>query len=70
MEIAKIELQRQTLILMRAKNLVYNNTNHILGADSYNDKKMISNLETKIFENQELMTTKELQFLETLYEKY
>ena len=70
MEIAKIELQRQTLILMRVKNLVYNNTNHILGTDSYNDKKMISNLETKIFVHQELMTTKELQFLETLCEKY
>lgn len=77
MEIANIELQRHTLlralnimILMKAKNLVYNNTCHILGVDSYNDKKMISNLETKIFEKCELMTIKELQFLETLYKKY
>lgn len=70
MEIANIELQRHTLILMKAKNLVYNNTYHILGVDSYNDKKMISNLETKIFEKCELMAIKELQFLETLYKKY
>jgi hypothetical protein len=70
MEIAKIELQRHTIILMRAKNLVYNNKDHILGIESYNDKKMISNLEAKVFENKELMTAKELEFLETLYKKY
>jgi hypothetical protein len=70
MEIAKIELQRHTIILMRAKNLVYNNKDHILGIESYNDKKMISNLEAKLFENKELMTAKELEFLETLYKKY
>jgi hypothetical protein len=70
MEIAKIELQRHTIILMRAKNLVYNNKDHILGIESYNDKKVISNLEAKVFENKELMTAKELEFLETLYKKY
>lgn len=70
MEIAKIELQRHTIILMKAKNLVYNNKDHILGIESYNDKKMISNLEAKVFENKELMTAKELEFLETLYKKY
>jgi hypothetical protein len=70
MEIAKIELQRHTIILIRAKNLVYNNKDHILGIKSYNDKKMISNLEAKVFENKELMTAKELEFLETLYKKY
>jgi hypothetical protein len=70
MEIAKIELQRHTIILMKAKNLVYNNKDHILGIESYNDKKMISNLEAKLFENKELMTAKELEFLETLYKKY
>lgn len=70
MEIAKIELARHTIILMKAKNLVYNNTKHILGIESYNDKKMISNLEVKIFKNHELMTAKELEFLETLYKKY
>jgi hypothetical protein len=70
MEIAKIELQRHTIILMKAKNLVYNNKDHILGIESYNDKKVISNLEAKLFENKELMTAKELEFLETLYKKY
>jgi hypothetical protein len=70
MEIAKIELQRHTIILMKAKNLVYNNKDHILGIESYNDKKVISNLEAKVFENKELMTAKELEFLETLYKKY
>jgi hypothetical protein len=70
MEIAKIELQRHIIILMKAKNLVYNNKDHILGIESYNDKKVISNLEAKVFENKELMTANELEFLETLYKKY
>ena len=70
MEIANRELRKHRLILSEAKKLVYYSKHHIKGVDAYNDKKKIYELEVKINQNGKLMTIKNLQFLESIHEKY
>ena len=70
MEIANRELRKHALILSGAKKLVYESKYHLKGVDAYKDKRKINDLEIKIRDKGQLMTIKDLQFLETLYEKY
>lgn len=53
-----------------AKKLVYGSKHHLKGVDAYKDKKKIHDLEIKIRDKGQLMTIKDLQFLETIHEKY
>ena len=70
MEIANRELRKHALMLADAKKLVYDSKHHHKGIDAYTDKKKIHNLEIKIRDKGQLMTIKDLQFLETIHEKY
>jgi len=70
MEIANRELRKHFLILNDAKKLVYGSKHHLKGVDAYKDKKKIHDLEIKIRDKGQLMTIKDLQFLETIHEKY
>lgn len=70
MEIANRELRKHALILADAKKLVYDSKHHHKGVDAYNDKKKIHSLEIKIRDKGQLMTIKDLQFLESIHEKY
>ena len=57
-------------MLADAKELVYRSKHHMKGVDAYNDKKKLSDIEIKLKDKGQLMTIIDLQFLETLYEKY
>ena len=70
MEIANRELRKHALILSDAKKLIYSSKHHLIGVDAYKDKKKINDLEIKIRDKGQLMTIKDLQFLESIHEKY
>jgi len=70
MEIANRELRKHAIMLADAKKVVYESKHHLVGVDAYKDKKKINDLEIKIRDKGQLMTIKDLQFLESIHEKY
>ena len=69
MEIVNRELRKHMLMVADAKKHIFKNPKHLTGMDSYKDKRKVSQLEEKI-RNGKLMKIEDLQFLETIYEKY
>lgn len=70
MEIVEIELRRHSSMVSLAKEVLYDSEHHLIGISSYNDKKRIHDLELKLKEKRELLTINDLQFLQSIHEKY
>lgn len=69
MDLVNRELRKHLLFVLDSEKYVFNNPEHLRGIDSYNDKKMIDRLKKRV-KNNKLLRVEDLQFLETIYEKY
>jgi hypothetical protein len=69
MDLVQRELKQHLLFVLDAEKYIFNNPEHLRGIDSYNDKKMIDRLKKRVKSNK-LLRVEDLQFLETIYEKY
>jgi|TARA_A200000159_G_scaffold5984_2_gene5428 hypothetical protein len=70
MKIIKRELYRHFHFVRVAEDIVYSNPKHIKGLFAYRDKKRLYDLKEKIQKNQQTLTFREFQFLESIVEKY
>lgn len=70
MEIIERELIRHICMVSDAKELIYASKYHHKGIQSYKDKKRIYELELKLREKKEILSTNDLQFLQSIHEKY
>jgi len=70
MEIANKELIRHSLLITKATETIYSNPNHLRGTDAYYDKKKLWDLTQLVRYERQLMSVRDLQFLETILQKY
>lgn len=70
MEITKRELIRHSLLITKATETIYSNPTHLRGVEAYYDKKKLWDLTQWVRYERQLMTIKDLQFLETILQKY
>ena len=70
MEIVKRELIRHSLLITKATETIYSNPNHLRGTEAYYDKKKLWELSQWVRSERQLMTSNDLQFLETILQKY
>ena len=70
MEIVKRELIRHSLLITKATETIYSNPNHLRGVEAYYDKKKLWDLSNWVRLERQLMTSDDLQFLETILQKY
>lgn len=70
MEIVERELRRHYLMVSDAKKLIYASNYHQKGVEPYRDKKRIYELELKLKERRQLLSISDLQFLESIHQKY
>tara|TARA_Y100000592_G_scaffold36067_1_gene57238 strand:+ start:1271 stop:1483 length:213 start_codon:yes stop_codon:yes gene_type:complete len=64
------ELHRHYSFVRSCKDLVYSNPIHIKGIWSWKDKKKLYDLQEKIEKKRQTLSHRELQFLESIVEKY
>ena len=64
------ELYRHFHFITSCKDLVYSNPIHIKGIWSWKDKKKLYDLQEKIEKKRQTLSHRELQFLESIVEKY
>jgi len=70
MEIVNKELRRHAYMLMDARKVIYSNPTHLRGIEPWEDKKRLHQLWARIRELGQLMTIDDLQYLESIHEKY
>ena len=70
MEIVTKELIRHSLLITKAWETIYSNPTHLRGVEAYYDKKKLWDLVELVRENRQLMNVNDLQFLETILQKY
>lgn len=70
MEIVKRELIRHSLLITKATETIYSNPTHLRGVEAYYDKKKLWDLSNWVRSERQLMTSDDLQFLETILQKY
>ena len=70
MRITQRELSRHKMIVNAIEEVLYSNPKHIKGLFAYRDKKRLYDLKEKIQKNQQTLTFREFQFLESIVEKY
>jgi hypothetical protein len=70
MEIVEREVRRHHFMVSDAKKLIYASNYHQKGVEAYRDKKRIYELELKLKERRQLLSISDLQFLQTIHEKY
>jgi len=69
MNLVNRELREHLLFVLDAEKYIFSNPKHLKGVESYNDKKVIDKLKNRVGDGK-LLRVEDLQFLETIYEKY
>ena len=69
MELVNRELRKHLIFVLDAEKHIFHNPKHLKGVDAYRDKKTIDKLKNRIRDGK-LLKIEDLQFLETIYEKY
>lgn len=69
MDLVNRELRKHRLFVLDAEKYIFKNPKHLKGVESYNDKKTIDKLKSRVGGGK-LLRVEDLQFLETIYEKY
>jgi hypothetical protein len=68
-ELVNRELSRHLVFVVETEKHLFQNPIHLKGVDAYNDKKTIYQLKNKV-SGGKLLQIEDLQFLETIHEKY
>jgi|APGre2960657404_1045060.scaffolds.fasta_scaffold45006_5 hypothetical protein len=69
MDLVNRELRKHLLFVLDVEKYIFKNPKHLKGVESYNDKKTIDKLKSRVGGGK-LLRVEDLQFLETIYEKY
>jgi hypothetical protein len=69
MDLVNRELRKHRLFVLGAEKYIFKNPKHLKGVESYNDKKTIDKLKSRVGVGK-LLRVEDLQFLETIYKKY
>lgn len=69
MELVNRELRKHLIFVLDAEKYLFKNPKHLKGVESYKDKRNLDKLKNRIRDGK-LLRIEDLQFLETIYEKY